>query len=83
MTEVKERIGRFILANYLPGESLENLHEEAQLRSTGVLDSLATLGLITFVEQEYGIELDAQDLAVERFDSINDIAGLISRKQAR
>jgi len=79
---IKEKIRHYILKNYLKGETPENLRDDTRLQSSGVLDSLAVLGLITFVEKEYSIELSASETGVVGFDCINDIAALIERKRA-
>jgi len=83
MDSVKETIRHFILTTYLPGESPANLRDDTPLRKGGILDSLATLGLVNFVEKEFGIELDAYETAVDNFDRIEDIAALIERKRGR
>ena len=59
MNDMKETIRQFILKTYLPGESPANLRDDTPLRSSGILDSLATLGLVSYVEKEFGIELEA------------------------
>jgi len=82
MDAVKETIRQFILTTYLPGESPANLRDDTPLRKSGILDSLATLGLVNFVEKEFGIELDAYETAVDNFDRIEDIAALVERKRA-
>ena len=82
MDDVKEAIRQFILSTYLPGESPANLRDDTPLLTSGVLDSLASLGLISFVEQQYGIELDIYETAVERFDRIKDIAATVAAKRA-
>src|SRR5688572_27271324 len=82
MDDVKEAIRQFILSTYLPGESPANLRDDTPLLTSGVLDSLASLGLISFVEQQYGIELDIYETAVERFDRIQDIAATVAAKRA-
>ena len=81
MNNIKESIRHFILQNYLPGESLDNLRDDTPLQSSGILDSLAVLGLVTFVEKEFGIELNAQETGVDSFDRITDIAALVIRKR--
>ena len=81
-SNVKETLRQFILANYLQGESPSNLKDDTPLRTSGVLDSLATLGLVSFVEQEFAIELDAHETGVESFDTIEAIAALVARKQS-
>jgi acyl carrier protein len=82
MNDVKDTVRRYILLTWLPGESPDNLRDETPLQTSGILDSLATQTLISFVEQEFGIELDVYDTSVERFDRIEDIAATVTRKQA-
>lgn len=81
MNEVKETIRQFILKTYLPGESAANLHDDTPLRTSGILDSLATLGLVSFVEKEFGVELEAHETGTDTFDRIEDIASLVDRKR--
>jgi acyl carrier protein len=82
MGDAKEIIRQHILSTYLPGESAENLRDDTPLRTSGVLDSLATLGLVSFVEGEFGIELEAHETGIDTFDRIEDIAALVARKKA-
>ena len=82
MGDAKEIIRQYILSTYLPGESAENLRDDTPLRTSGVLDSLATLGLVSFVEREFGIELEAHETGIDTFDRIEDIAALVARKKA-
>jgi acyl carrier protein len=81
MRDVKETLRQFILTTYLPGESAANLRDDTPLRTSGVLDSLATLGLVSFVEREFGIELEAHETGIDTFDRIEDIAALVARKK--
>jgi acyl carrier protein len=81
MTDVKEVIRQFILTTYLPGESRDNLRDDTPLLTSGILDSLATLGLVSFIQQQFGIELDVYETSVERFNRIEDIAASVIRRQ--
>jgi len=83
MSDVNDRIRQFIVTNYLPGESLANLRDDMPLRTSGVLDSMATLALVSFVEHEFGIELEAHETGIESFDTIESIGALVARKQGR
>ena len=80
MTDITTGIRDFILANHLQGESPENLRDDTPLVSSGILDSLGILGLVTFIEKQHGIELSVHDTTVERFDSLADITATITRK---
>lgn len=81
MQEIKKTIRSFILSEYLVGESPSNLLDETPLQTSGILDSLATLNLVSFVEERFGIEVKAHEAGVENFDRIEDIAALVARKR--
>lgn len=81
MQDVKQTIRQFILVSHLPGESPDSLRDDTPLQTSGILDSLATVGLVSFVEKQFGVELDVYDTSVERFDSIDQIAATILRKR--
>lgn len=82
MNEIADTIREFILVKYLPGESPANLRNDMPLRTSGVLDSLATLALIDFIEKRYGIEVKAHETDVDNFDRIDDIVAFVERKRA-
>jgi acyl carrier protein len=83
MDEVKDVVRQFILSNYLQGERPENVRDDTALQTSGILDSLAVLGLATFLEKRYGLELAASETGLEHFDRIEDIARLIAVKRQR
>jgi acyl carrier protein len=80
-TDIAQTIRQFILSKYLPGESPENLPDDTPLRTSGILDSLATLSLIGFIEERFGIEVEAHETDVDNFDRLGDIVAFIERKR--
>jgi len=78
---VREAIRQFILTSHLHDETAEDLPDDLPLRTSGILDSFATMGLVTFIEQELGVELDVYDTSVERFNRIDEMAAVVLRKQ--
>lgn len=81
MNEIKETIRQYILSEYLPGETASNLRDDTPLRTSGILDSMATLNLVSFLEQTFGITIDAHETGVEHFDRLEDIATLVTAKK--
>ena len=77
---VKEQLRQYIVAEFLPGESPSNVKDDTPLRTSGLLDSMATLQVVTFVENQFGIEVAAHEAGVENFDSLNSIAAFVQRK---
>lgn len=75
---IKDTIRSYILSDVLPDESPENLRDDTPLKE-GILDSMSTLRLISFIEDTYKIEVGPHE-ASESFDRIEDIAALIQHK---
>lgn len=78
---MEEQIRQYILSEFLPGEKPANLRDDTPLRTSGVLDSVATLRMVTFVEEQFGITVEAHEASVENFDSINSIVAFIQSKK--
>jgi acyl carrier protein len=81
MQNIKSRLKSYILSEFLPGESPENLADDTPLRTSGILDSLSTIKLVSYVEGEFGVEIAAHETGIQDFDRITDIAALVARKQ--
>lgn len=83
MESTRELVKAFILENFLPGEDPKNLTDDTELKESGILDSLSTLKLVTFLEERFKIELEASDLDAGNLASIANIAALVSAKTGR
>jgi len=77
---IKEKVKTFILNEFLPGEDPDELTESTPLLTTGILDSIATLKLITFLEKEFDISVAAHEADSENLNTIADISNLVSSK---
>ena len=72
----------FILDNFLPGEDPNNLTDESELRESGILDSLSTLKLVSFLEERFMVEFEAADLEPGNLSSLLSIERLVKSKMA-
>ena len=81
MDEVKQTVRKFILSEFLPGEDPNELADSTPLISGGILDSIATLKLVAFLEEEYRIEIQAHEADTENLDTIYSIARLVASKR--
>jgi acyl carrier protein len=80
MDTIRETVRQYILKEFLPGEDPEALTDTTPLITGGILDSIATLKLVTFIEARYGFTLRAHEADVENFNTVADIAHLILSK---
>ena len=50
--------------------------------SLGFANSLFAMQLVAFVEKQFGIEIDSEDLDLDNFRSVDAITALVERKHA-
>lgn len=81
MDDIKDTVKRYILKEFLPGEPPDDLLDSTPLITGGILDSIATLKVVAFIEEHYSIELQAHEVDVDHLNTIADIADLISSKK--
>jgi acyl carrier protein len=72
----------FILKEFLPGEDPQELTDTTPLITGGVLDSIATLKVVMFIEERFGITLQAHEVDSEHLDTIAQIAQLVRAKKS-
>ena len=78
--DARQALRSFILSNFLPGEEPDTLKDSTLLVTSGIVTSLSLLELVTFIEQTFTVTLDADDLGVERMDSIDLMVELIAER---
>ncbi len=81
--QVKETVKDYILREFLPGENPDALDDSTALITTGVLDSIATVKLIAFLEESYGVEFEAHEMNADHLNTLPDIARIVHAKSAR
>ena len=81
MNEIKQQIRQF-LSELLPDGKISSLGDDTPLRTSGILDSMGLLRLVSLVEEKFGIEVSAYEAGIENFDRIDDIAAFVERKRA-
>ena len=81
MEDLKADVKDFILKEFLPGENPDELTDTTPLITGGILDSIATLKLVAFIEERYGIVFQAHEVDVDHLNTIADITHLINEKK--
>lgn len=80
--EIESAVKTFVLNEFLPGEDPSALTDSTPLITTGILDSIAVLKLVTFLESHFGITLEAHETDAERLNTVADITRLVVAKQS-
>ena len=77
MDEVKVKIKGF-LSQFFPNNY--DLPEDEDIFSLGFINSMFAIQLVLFIEQEFQITVENEDLDLKNFRTVNAIAHLIDRK---
>lgn len=78
--EINETIERFIVEELLVGGDETQLDHDKSLISSGILDSLALLQLVEFLNDRFGAEVEDEELLPENFQTINRITEFVKEK---
>ncbi|MDQ3974583.1 MAG: acyl carrier protein [Actinomycetota bacterium] len=76
------RIRDFIVDELRWNGARNQLTGDYPLIDNDVLDSMGIFQVVTFVEDEYGIEVDDEDLVPDNFATLDAIARLVDGKNA-
>ena len=75
----KRQVRDFVRSNFLIPEGAP-LTDNASLLELGVVDSTGVLEIIGFLERTFGVTVEDDEIVPENLDSIERIAGYVSRK---
>ncbi|MEH2112691.1 acyl carrier protein [Nostoc sp.] len=78
MSEIQAKIKTF-LSKFFGNHDLQ---PDEDIFALGFVNSMFAMQLVLFVEQEFQITIENEDLEFENFRTINSIANLITRKTA-
>ncbi len=72
-----EKISAFILQNHRPAGDVQVIDPEESLMEAGLIDSLGILKLIAFIEGEFNIELQPDEVNLQNFASLASVTKLV------
>lgn len=78
---MKEQLAAFIASEILKDPDRTIAFEEP-LISSGLIDSFSLVDLALFIEDQFAVQVDDSELTADVFDSIDELASLISTRQA-
>ncbi len=77
---IESSIREFILENYLFTDDGTLLENDVSLIDTGVVDSTGILEVIEFIQNEFKIKVEDDEMIPENLDSVNRVVAYLGRK---
>jgi acyl carrier protein len=81
--DVRKKIRDFITESFLVGSDIESIEDTDSFMENEIIDSTGVLELTSFVEEEFGITVEDNEITPDNLDSIEKLTGFISRKTGR
>ena len=79
MNKLKDKIRQFIVENFLFGDD-NGLKDDISFLDEGIIDSTGILELVSFLEEEFSISVEDEELIPENLDSIRNVVAYLERK---
>lgn len=81
--ELEQEVRGFIVENFLFGQVDNGLQDSDSLLERGIIDSTGVLEIVSFLEENYELQVEDEELIPENLDSITNVIDYISRKRSR
>ena len=78
----KEKIRNYLLENYLFTDDQSALGDSDSFLEQGILDSTGIMEVIFFLEEEFDISVNDEEMVPENLDSVSNILGFLDKKKA-
>jgi acyl carrier protein len=82
MDETTQKIKQFIVDEYMPDVSVDELDSDFDLLTGGVVDSLGLLQLVAWLETEFDVTVDESQLGPESFRTVDAIKEYVDQAKA-
>ena len=77
---VEQKIRDYILDNYLFTDDQSALSNEDSFLDKGIIDSTGIMEVIFFLEEDFGIQVEDDEMIPENLDSVKNLVAYIGKK---
>ena len=78
--EILPAVRTYIKENFLYRTGADQVGDDDPLLDSGIVDSMGILQLVSFLESEFGIDVDDDQIVPDNFETMNSIAAFVSTK---
>ncbi len=78
--EIRKKLREFVTDTFLIADEDEELNDSDSFMQTGLIDSTGILEVTNFIEAEYQITIEDDEMVPDNLDSIDNLVKFIMRK---
>ena len=75
--ETTQKIKHYIASEIMYADDDEALSEDEPLLGSGIVDSLGIMRLVSYIEEEFGVEVPEEQLVPEHFRTVTAVAQFV------
>ncbi len=79
---IKQRIRNFIMENFLFTDDESVLYDGTSFIAQGIIDSIGVMEIVEFVEGNFGIKVNADEILPDNFDSVDNLVAFVEHKRS-
>ena len=80
MPDTRETVKNFIESSFLPGSAVAAIENGTSFLEIGLMDSTGVLEMVDFLEEQFGITVEDEELVPDNLDSIDKICRYLESK---
>lgn len=78
---IEAKLRTYILEDFLFTDDESDLSSSDSFLEKGIIDSTGIMEVIFFINDEFGIEVEDDEMIPDNLDSVNNIAAFIEKKK--
>ena len=71
---------KYIVTEIAVERDKKSLEPDEDLLGSGIIDSMAVMKLVLFLEETFGIEVEDQDIVPENFQDLNSLVEYVEQR---
>jgi acyl carrier protein len=81
MADIKKELREFIIENFLFGDTETEFSDSDSFMDKGIIDSTGILEVITYIEENYDIKVEDNEILPENLDSLHNLEKFVNNKK--
>jgi acyl carrier protein len=78
---IHDKVKQYVFENFLFGGKSRNIDSMTSFLESGIIDSTGILEIVHYLEEEFAIKVEDEEIVPENLDSLRNIAAYVQRKK--
>lgn len=80
MDNLNQALKQFIKTEFVAGNDSVIIEDDTSLIKEGIIDSLGIFVLINFIDEQFQLKIQPEEILLQNFESVNTLTALLDQK---